>query len=267
MYIISSRKGFNNPDLASDAGHLFREIDLSTESEIRSFDSQGEFIGELAGKTILMLVHGHNNEQDDVYDAYSTIEMKVNEHLDAHYDLVIGYSWPGGDNGLDWWASKRRADAVAGRLCLFIERVSEKAAALDIMSHSLGARVTLSALKQSLEPQVVRNYFCTAPAVDNEVLEKGEEFFDAIAKTAAIYIFHSKKDGVLSGAYRLAEFDNALGLYGPEDKHYIQSKTRNIFVANCKKRVDRHSGYKGCDAIYNYIARSFVKKPVKFRTL
>lgn len=267
MFIISSRKSFNNADLLRDDGHQFREIDLSTDTEIRRIDTRSEFIKELSGKRILMLVHGHNNKQDDVYDAYSIVKIKVREFLETHYDHIIGYSWPGGDNGLDWWASKKRADEVAGRFCLLIESVSQNVAALDVMSHSLGARVTLNALKQSLHSKIIRNYFCTAPAVDNEVFEKGEEFYDSINKAGALYIFHSKRDGILAGAYRLAEFDNALGLYGPEDKQYIQNKTKNIYVANCKKVVDGHSAYKHTDAIYKYIAKSIVKKPVKFKTL
>ncbi len=267
MLIISSRKGFNNSELLSKEGHQFREINLCSDSEIRRLDSEDQFIQELSGKRILMLVHGHNNEQDDVYDAYSIVEEKVQEHFSSQYDYIIGYSWPGGDNGLDWWASKKRANSVAKRFCSLMESISQNVETLDIMSHSLGARVVLSALKKSSCSLVVRNYFCTAPAVDNEVLEKGEEFYDSTSKIEALYVFHSMRDGVLASAYRLAEFDNALGLYGPEDKQYIQKKTNNIYVANCKKVVDSHSSYKRTNAIYKYIAKSFIKKPVKFKTL
>ncbi|GAA6151615.1 alpha/beta hydrolase [Pseudoteredinibacter isoporae] len=266
MIIISSRKSFNNPDELSDVGHAYREIDFSNDSVVREMESH-QLLTELTGKKVLMLVHGYNNEQDEVYDAYSVIEEKIDQHIAGEFDAVIGYSWPGGDKGLEWWTSKRRANAVARRFRFLIEELSKQTRSLDVMSHSLGARVVLKALKQSQDDTVLRNYYCTAPAVDNEVLERNEEFHDSVSKNDKLFVFHSKKDGVLGGAYRLAEFDNALGLYGPEDKHYIQSKTKNIFVVNCKKRVDSHGAYKRSDAMYKYIASSLRKKPVKFKTL
>lgn len=267
MIIISSRKSFNNPDILSDSGHEYREVDLLDNNLVRKIESESQLLSEFSGKRILMLVHGYNNEQDEVYDAYSVIEEKVYSHLEKDFDFVVGYSWPGGDKGLEWWTSKKRANAVARRFRFLIEKISDNASSIDLMSHSLGARVVLKALKQSSQETIVRNYYCTAPAVDNEVLEKGEEFYDSVKKCESLFVFHSKKDRVLSGLYRIAELDNALGLCGPEDKNYIQNKTKNIYVANCKKHVDSHGAYKRSDAIYKYIASSLAKNPVKFKTL
>ncbi|NOG47121.1 MAG: DUF726 domain-containing protein [Calditrichaeota bacterium] len=267
MLIISSRKNFDDPDNLSKKGHLFKKIDLTSDSEIKDFKNEEEFIDEIKKQRVLLIVHGYNNEQDEVYDAYSVIESKVNQHLQNEYDLVIGYSWPGGDKGLEWWSSKRRANSVARRFRRLIENISEKVETLDIMSHSLGARVVLKALKQSEKTKIIKNYFCLAAAVDNEVLEKGEEFVDSVSKIDALFVFHSKKDEVLATVYRLAEFDNALGLHGPEDKDYIENKTKNIFVVNCKKKIKNHGGYKRSDAMYGYIQEIHLKKPLKFFTL
>lgn len=267
MIIISARKSFNNPDILSDSGHQIKDINLSSDSEVRSISSEIELMQELVGKRILMLVHGYNNEQDEVYDAYSVIENNASQYLNDSYDIVIGYSWPGGDKGLDWWASKKRANAVARRFRFLIEAMSDRVQYLDVMSHSLGARVVLKALKQSERSLVLRNYYCTAPAIDNEVFEKDEEFQDSLSKIEAIYVFHSKNDNVLAGAYRLAEFDNALGLYGPEDKQYVQNKTKNVYVANCKKHIASHGAYKRCSEVYAYMSLCMIKKPIKFKTL
>ncbi len=97
MYIISSRRNFSDPDVLSATGHMFREIDLSTDSVDQSFDDPTQFTKEIARQRVLLLVHGYNNEQDEVYDAYSVIENKVRTHMTQEYDEVIGYSWPGGD--------------------------------------------------------------------------------------------------------------------------------------------------------------------------
>ena len=213
------------------------------------------------------MVHGYNNEQDEVHDAYTIIDEKVSEHTGNKYDLVIGYSWPGGDMGIEWYSSKQRANSVARRFRFLISLISKSTNSIDLMSHSLGARVVLKALKQASNEKLIRNYFCMAAAIDNEVFEINEEFHLSINKVEQIYIFHSRRDGVLSGVYRLAEWDNALGLYGPEDKAYIQNRTKTIYIANCKKVVDSHGGYKRCDAVYKYIDKVIVKTPTKFVTL
>lgn len=266
MLIISSRENFNDPDVLKTHGHEFKEIDFQTDLPVRDL-SEEQFLNEVSGKRVLLLVHGYNNEQDEVYDAYTIINDKISEHTNNKYDLIIGYSWPGGDMGLEWYSSKKRANSVARRFRFLIAAISEGTSSIDVMSHSLGARVVFKALKQAKSNAIIRNYFCMAAAIDNEVLEINEEFHLSISKTEQIFVFHTKNDGVLSSVYRLAEWDNALGLYGPEDKAYIQNRTKTIYVANCKKVVESHGGYKRSDAIYKYIDKVIEKKPTKFVTL
>lgn len=266
MLIISSRKNFSDPDALKTHGHDYKEVDLLTDLPLRDLQ-EGEFLDEVSGKRILLLVHGYNNEQDEVYDAYTIIENKLSEHIKNEYDLVIGYSWPGGDKGIEWYSSKSRANSVARRFRFLMASLSEQTNSIDIMSHSLGARVVLKALKQADNKTIIRNYFCMAAAIDNEVLERDEEFHPSIDNVERLFVFHSKNDGVLSGAYRLAEWDNALGLYGPEDKAYIQNKAKTIYVANCKKVIESHGAYKRSDAIYKYINKVLTKKVIKFVTL
>ena len=176
-----------------------------------------------------------------MFDSYQVIEQQAMVHLANAYDMVLGYSWPGGDQKLDWWQAKKRANAVARMFRFLLDSLAGDAGAVDVMSHSLGARVTLKALKGS-PGRIVRNYFCTAPAVDNECFESDEEFADAIPSCERVYIFHSSRDEVLRFAYASSERDLALGLYGPEDKTYIEVATRTVFVANCKKVVSNHGG-------------------------
>ncbi len=206
---------------------------------------------------MLLLVHGYNNEHDEVLDAYQTVERQVTTQLAGQYDHVLGYSWPGGDYRLEWFAAKSRANAVAARFRRLIRTIAGTAATLDVMSHSLGARVVLKALRgMQANGQPVRNYFCLAAAVDNEALEEGKEFAESVNHTEAMFVLHSNKDGVLTVAYRVAEFDRALGLSGPEDKAYIENNTANVFVLNCKNKVDRHGAYKHSVDVYTYMLRA-----------
>ena len=229
--------------------------------------SRNSFSSQVKNKKILLLVHGYNNEQEEVFDAYEIIENKVNQHLAGVYDLIIGYSWPGGDKALEWWDAKSRSNAVARRFRFLLEELSSSSAFIDLMSHSLGARVSLKAFKESTTKDLIRNYYCTAASVDNECLEVDEEFHQSVLSCGRVFVFHSRKDKVLASAYRVAELDNALGLYGPEDKAYIQNKARTIYVANCKRTVRSHGGYKRSDAMYQYIFKNLDKNPVKFVTL
>ena len=270
MYIISSRRNFTDPDALGTTGHMFRDVDLTTDSTVQSFGNFPQFTQNIAGQRVLLLVHGYNNEQEEIYDAYSVIEDKIWTHMSQAYDKVIGYSWPGGDVGLEWWASKRRANAVARRFRFLLRDMLQSVQFIDVMSHSLGARIVLKALKQSagaVDGSIVRNYYCTAAAVDNEVLELGEEFHESVGKIQSMFVFHSRNDGVLAYAYRAAEFDRALGLSGPEDKAYVQNRTKNLFVVNCKKKIGRHGAYKHSDDVYAYMASALTKTPVRFKTL
>lgn len=265
MIIVSSRLNFDDPDNISTLGHSAKEIDLATDKE-KPFDIKRLPV-KIREKNVLILVHGYNNEQFEVYDAYQIIEQKIGTITPNVYETIIGYSWPGGDRGLEWWQGKSRANSVARMFRFLIEELGETANALDIMSHSLGARVTLKALKESKQKDVVRNYYCTAPAVDNECLEPDEEFHNALSSCNRLFVFHSSKDGVLRISYKAAEWDRALGLYGPEDKDYISTKAKKVYVANCKKHVSKHGGYKRADKMYSYIKDYQTKNPSKFKTL
>ncbi|MDE0190475.1 MAG: alpha/beta hydrolase [Gammaproteobacteria bacterium] len=267
MYIISSRAGFFDPDHLLQSGHLYGRVALA-EGEVDRLGGFEQLDKVIANSRVLLLVHGYNNEHDEVLDAYQTVEHHVANQLAGQYDHVLGYSWPGGDYRLEWFAAKSRANAVAARFRRLIVRIAHATASLDVMSHSLGARVVLKALRGVPgSGQPVRNYFCLAAAVDNESLEQDKEFAESINHTKAMFVLHSNKDGVLTLAYRVAEFDRALGLSGPEDKAFIENRTPNVFVVNCKNKVDRHGGYKHSVDVYSYMLQALGSGVPRFATL
>lgn len=210
MIIISARKDFDDPErLAED--HQIKEIDLTKEKKSGSPIKITK--NEVSEKNILILIHGYNNERDEVYDAYQIIEKNINSHIPNRYDMIVGYSWPGGDDWHDWWKSKSRANGVARKFRFLLESLHGLNASVDLMSHSLGARVCLKALKETdANDALVKNYYCMAPAVDNECLEPDEEFHDALNACERLFVFHSARDKVLKVSYFMAEWDRALGL-------------------------------------------------------
>lgn len=253
MIIVSCRKDFTNPEEFSREGNEFKEINLDSPDALGTDLDVGSFLNKLPsdGKEVLILVHGYNNEHDDICDAYSIIEGKVAE-VGIDYGLVIGYSWPGMDDKLEFWSAIGRANKAARRFRKLLNLIvdNKEDLKLDIMSHSLGARVVLRALKRAGEGVGANDYYCMAPAVDDEVLEKNEEFFDATKKLKRIHVFHSERDRTLRVGYRLAQFDRALGTYGPEN---LNDTNDNVYTVNCDHCVRAHGGYKHKTPIYNYI--------------
>lgn len=252
MLIVSARVDFVDPDRLLPEGHIIREVNLSNDSTVKTL-IQDEFLSEIRNKNICILVHGYNNEYFEVNDAYQIMENNIHSSLPNSYDMVVGYSWPGGNRKLEWWDAKSRANAVARKFRQLLESIRGEVQSIDLISHSLGARVSLKAIKDSAKV-LVDNYYCMAGAVDNESLEKGEEFFESRSSAKNIYVMHSARDEVLAITYRTAEFDNALGLFGPEDKSEVEKSKSNIYVANCKRVVATHGGYKRSKEVFDYIA-------------
>lgn len=225
----------------------------------------------VAGKRVLLLVHGYNNEFADVIRAYDLIEDQVKKHMRNKYDLVMGYTWPGGDDRFDYFAAKTRSGALAPRLCETLRQLHASATrpdSLDVMTHSMGARLTLEALKHLPIQKVVRNLFLTAAAIDNESIERGEEYFTANRRVRNSFVFHSQHDQVLKFAYNLAEWDRALGLNGPENPADIMQHAKNTRVVNCKRKVNAHGDYKSTDELYKFLNKQIETANVaQFSTL
>jgi len=122
MYLISAREGFwsDNKLAVRDA---IREVDLVGEDPSSPVD-EPTFLSEINGKKVLVLVHGYNNEPEDVHRAYATIEGQVAKLVDGAYDLVVGYIWPGGDDPLDYFSAKKRANALARRFGIWLKKWS-----------------------------------------------------------------------------------------------------------------------------------------------
>ena len=269
MIIISARRDFINPNklLPETEPDQFKIVNLPQSEIPNSGLSKSNFLqklSKLSDKRILMLVHGYNNEHDKMCRAYYAIEKNVAKYIKNQYGIVIGYSWPGGEHRLAWWLAKCNADKTAKRLKILIKDILREPSSniqLDVISHSLGARVILEMLKQlskeNLGWQPVRNYFCMAAAVDNEVLEPNEKFYASTSQVNNIYIFHSKHDQALRSAYKLSKFDRALGVYGPE---HFNKLGKHIYVVNCENHVESHGAYKGTASVYKYIQTVLTNK-------
>lgn len=279
MYIISTRANFINPDdnHKNAAGIVVPQI---READIRSGKIGNKNITDLparlAGKRVLILIHGYNNTWDNVRGAYNILSTNFRnilaKHTPSQYDEIVGFIWPGGDSALEYGKAKKRVKAHFESLAnLILELVSEKTednkprikTTIDIMAHSLGCYLTLSALTfymPTIGAQYIRNLFLMAAAVDDELIQYGEHFYRATQTCKTVYVFHSKQDTTLRVWYRLGDVGGAaLGCSGPEDWSIIEEHSPNVKVINCKRVVKSHGDYKYNEQVFIYLFKELTQ--------
>lgn len=267
MLLISARQRFWDATDFSDADDI-REVVLDNPDPAADTPvGEAALLDRVAGQRVLLLVHGYNNTEDDVSLAYARIEDAVARHLRGQYDLVMGYTWPGGGIHLSYPIARARANTTGPRLAPWLVKLARRAAALDVMSHSLGARVVLKALGSAPRSPArpLRHLYLLASAVDNESIEKGEEFYDATRRAQRVLVVHSKADRTLAFWFRLGDailpwqwfdfLDVALGSSGPENPASIIAHTPHVVVVNGKHQRLDHGDYKDHPALFGCLRR------------
>ena len=174
MFVVSCRKDFWSATEFSPKDEI-RELDLDNGNG--PVITPAAFLGAMAQKRITVLVHGYNNERLDVLASYRTIDaqMRLLGFLGAAnrpYDALVGFAWPGGATGVSFPFARGRADDTAPRFGRLLADLRGRGATVDLNTHSLGAHVSLEALREA-SSQVVRNAWNFASAVDNESINKG----------------------------------------------------------------------------------------------
>lgn len=251
MILLSSRKNLGSNNTISSK-LLSYSMPTKPDSEPENIQPMPleEVAPQLAGKRVLVLVHGYKNNINNVQAAYRAILKNTQTHLADDYDVVVGYTWPSARSVFRWWKAKRNAEKVDQTFYKFLECLGTKHT--DVMTHSLGAHVVLSGLQElgNTNDDVIRNLFLTAPAVDDESCELGEEYFEATRYCESVVAMYSRRDEVLRGAYSVADGGRALGLYGPRDESQVAS---NFFRVNCTPVVRSHGAYKRSPEVFGYV--------------
>lgn len=253
--------------------YAIRNIDLAGADAGKPMD-EAALLTAIQGKNVLLLIHGYRNPQENVRAAYRDIEqrMAAGGLLGAGkaYDIIIGYTWPGGILHVSYplsrkWAEKSGTKHVRPLLTKLIGAAGTRGS-VDVNTHSLGARVALYALIQGNIK--LRNLWMLAPAVDDDSIEHGEKFDTSAQSAKRTYLLHSRQDGVLKFTFPLCEFDKALGYEGPEHPALIKDFSRQVRVVDCTRIVDNHSGYRMSAPVYQYMLDEYTNpNPQQFVTL
>lgn len=248
MILWSDRADFWDPDhLSNTTAEMTRLGEIHTELHI----------DELVGKRVLVLIHGYNNSTKDALTTYQQVSERFTQLKDPNgqelYDIVIGYLWPGNDSRYEYYEAKAHTVELALRFQSALQQLSSQAKSVDLFAHSMGNRLTLEALKlfpETSEKAPIQNFYSLAAAVDDESIERHQEFYSSTLQCENIFVFHSEKDDVLKYLYLSSEMDRALGFLGSEN---IEHAPENVRFIDCTAFVDNHSGYFTTSPLYSFI--------------
>jgi hypothetical protein len=175
------------------------------------------------GKDVLLAAHGFNVDYDSGLRSLHRLEAAL--AIDPRSEAFFGVLWPGDwvIPAINYPAEDRIASHAGALLAAFCNQWLGSARSISMLSHSLGARVILEAIKGS--SRRIRRACITAGAVNAAALQ--EEYSAAAANCDEIRTLSSRKDLVLEFAYPpgdlLADvldpdhppFEPALGRGGP----------------------------------------------------
>jgi len=242
--LVSYRKAIWNADIPSVGPHYGR-LSLSDGSS-DPMDPALYELSYITGKRVVVVIHGYCSPQGDVL----RIIRNVYDRMQSTYDSVVGIAWPGCDETFEYFKAKKNIQQIKHSFAQFLQRVSSAAQTVDIVAGSLGNLFFLETLNASPLDLRLRNIFLICPAVDNESIQEGDIYGQALqTKAEKVYAFCSTHDKILTYAYPLVEWDQALGSFGEEDSRRIPE---NVHIVDCSNFIDEHTEYIVHQTIYNF---------------
>lgn len=246
MLMVSDRNHFWDPDTLSPQTQLAEVNDAKI---VRLLEPQK--IQRLADKRILLLVHGLNTPE--VCYPYFTVQANLANN-NASYDEIIGYIWPCYATPAAYLEARKNADKAAPRFRDLLRKLQPIAAKIDVMAHSMGNRLVLEALNfKEHELQLIDHFLSIAPAVDDESIEIGEEYFLSTQHCGTLHVFFSQRDEVLKWVYPIPEWDKALGYNGVQHPKKLPP---NVQMINCTAIIDSHDGYLFSRPIFEFVSQT-----------
>lgn len=191
----------------------------------------------------LLMVHGYNCVAEDTRDAY-----RANAEIARETGIsspLVGYLWPGlygPVEKVEFHRAQAQADLSAVLLAQYL--ASAVGLPINVMTHSLGAKVALEAITK--HGAKVGNLFLTGPAVAHDCfLTDYAKVYESVKR---VYVFWSERDNVLGQAFMLDQFTQALGHDGPS------TSLPWVVSVDCTDQVASHGQYRFDRAIWKAIA-------------
>ncbi len=268
---VSTRNHFN-----PDTGELKPEY---TMDEYDAINVPGLQVGSCPDEAVIY-VHGFLRDEDQAQEESDRINLVLRS--ENYLIPVIGFTW---DSNLappsffdftgGWEEGKKIANANGKKLAQFIVDFKGTCSDTDlrIIAHSLGSRVTFSAINSLFnEPLLnfkISSIHLLGAAIDNEQVSldasdcisnqpqlscSGKAIEKVVEK---FYNLYNPEDNLLQRSYPEAEPDSALGLTGSESG--IQIPTENYLEYNVRYEIPPY--YWDADANYIWDCLEFDLNP------
>ncbi|WP_458206218.1 twin-arginine translocation signal domain-containing protein [Haladaptatus sp. NG-SE-30] len=256
---ITSAERYGIP-IVSTRGHFDDDGNrVSWETET-SYDTTGDVPGVDVGcvDDLTVFIHGwHKKGDDPEQDAKEKFLDAKNSLENAGYTgTLIGYSWDNdagsGDWDYGWGTAQEVAQQNGAKLAQFVldYKLACPSSTLRFVSHSLGAQVVLSSLRNldvnstwDAYGYEVYSIHMLGAAQDNEAptTEWSDTYYAIRNESTATFNYHSHEDDVLQWIYNSYEFDQALGETGYESGNTPAPNYNEFDVTS--QVGDDHSGY------------------------
>ena len=205
-----------------------------------------------AGRPILFLIHGFNNEFKDVTKAYLDFEKRIRQA--GFQGNVVGFTWPSYGQWFQYFGDKEQVEFAAPALVKFLQKFLPCLGqnALHVNTHSMGAYLLFRALASYPgNGVIIDDMTCFAADVTNDVLEKREIGYRAARRVNRLTSYFNRHDPVL-GASAFANVDGRLGMNGADEPDLLPD---NAFQVDCSTVVEGHSDYrKSTDVMHDLAA-------------
>ena len=276
MLTMSCRKEFWDSHQLSDDSYAISDVDLVRPANSGTPVTENKFLEQILNRRVLLLVHGYNNKRDSVASAFKMIDDKQRNRTKFHH-VSVGYIWPGGEGigeGV-FLEAEKLVPEVSERFSRVLQQLDSHAASVDVMGHSLGCGVSLSAYSklaaEKYALKTIHRQFLMAAAVDRDSIEKGNAYYAGADCGKSCHVFYCPMDGIVGAAgYENIKKRKSLGARGPRitSGRISQEVSKKIHSVNCTNILDGnvHSAYKSTNEIYKYIRKIVYGKKVVRRT-
>jgi pimeloyl-ACP methyl ester carboxylesterase len=178
----------------------------------------GDFSARVRGLDVLLATHGFNVDRQHGIQALSNWRQLCRLETSS---LFVGVLWPGDSKFLPVIDYPLEGDEAikSGRLLAnFLNEHATAAASVSFVSHSLGARTVLEALDST--KLSVRRLILMAGAIEDDCLTN--EYMNAAAKAAEIFVLASRSDAVLALAFPVGNLVGEIVMHGhPYDRRAL----------------------------------------------
>ena len=260
MYLINTRKHTTDSKKFSEIDRLLYADGLKQQIPV----SRTTFEQCIRSKNVLVLVHGFNNPYPQLLKQYLLSKARFKSNIPEAYEAVIGFTWPAGETEFDYFLAKGNTEEAGKRLRSWLVRLTEVNSTIDILGHSMAAKVGFHALKQDSNISI-RNVFSFGAAISRDTLKNSKVISELFEKVEHFYAFRNENDAILKYAFRLMEWKEALGYSGLPKGSSEYLDHDKITIVDCSGVIKNHVDYTGSEMISRVIeevlkGRDFGKK-------